>query len=762
MWKAREDGCSIKVRYGKVLFCGANGAGKTNFSNLLLEEEFNPKHVSTEVAKPQQATVAMKAQAFKCDKDGDVIFKKMNIDNEIQQLTSYLPEKYTTPYSQQDATLHNQKDALSDNQQKLKAQRKNRSLKNVWPIQWLFKSKNEENTTKGHEKVMEYNNEKIVSQEKIPEYQKTHTVTESIMSGKLVSSSAVSESSPATQLPEEVWDILTFMDTGGQPQYISMLPAVNSFAMITFIVHKMTGGRKSLDDKFIIKHGNEEGEHSFTPYEHECTYLQLIKTLMSYASVNFFPDKSFLNEIKIFNDQTQSRSISFIGTHSKNVSENDITEIDEVLVDIVKSSNSKNTKVKLNKIYNYLAPIDNKEQNIRINESTKLVDNKDDDTKKYTRPSKIRNYIYEWMEKQDIYEVPIQWLLLELEIRKECESKQCSFITCEAVLKIGREKGLGNDKFIKNGLRFHHLFGVLLYFEEVDGMRELVITNHRWLFEKLTEIVKYSFEPNITLDEDNLSKGIFNESMLNKLHVDEDFEKSGINTKLVNPKMAFLKLLQHLLIIACLNEDSTKYFMPSLLKSSNNVDQQKNIPGKSNFIHLTKDPQSLLIQFESIDATNSFPRGFLCFLVVQLIHSTDWELYKRNTYSNTLTFFKVNDGYYVTLVDKIFFLEIIVTHDDTDMPPIHYEVFKIVKRAISAVGKKLNIVIQLKYGFVCKMCRDSEEVHMTYLSDNNSTTCFCAGQNPTKLKESHKVWLPKVNIKLMDYVYNYSYMYVYW
>ena len=58
MWKAREDGCSIKVRYGKVLFCGANGAGKTNFSNLLLEEEFSPKHVSTEVAKPQQATVA--------------------------------------------------------------------------------------------------------------------------------------------------------------------------------------------------------------------------------------------------------------------------------------------------------------------------------------------------------------------------------------------------------------------------------------------------------------------------------------------------------------------------------------------------------------------------------------------------------------------------------------------------------------------------------------------------------------------------------
>ena len=350
------------------------------------------------------------------------------------------------------------------------------------------------------------------------------------------------------------------------------------------------------------------------------------------------------------------------------------------------------------------------------------------------------------MKKQDVYTVPIQWLLLELEIRKVCESKQCSFITCEQVLKIGREKSLGDDSFIKIGLRFHHLFGVLLYFEEVEGMHEIVITNHQWLFEKLSEIVKYSFEPDIKVDEDDLSKGIFKESMLNKLNIDQDFIDSGFDIKFVNPKKAFLKLLQHLLIIARLNEDSTKYFMPSLLKSSNIIDHQIHIPGKSKFITLKDDPEPLLIQFKSDDATNSFPRGFLCFLVVQLIHSTNWELYKRNTYNNTLTFFKVNDGYYVTLVDKIFFLEIIVTHNDADMPPIHQEVFKIIDRAIFAVGKKLNIVIKLKYGFVCKMCRDSEEAHMTYLSDNNSTICYCTGQNPTKLKESHKVWLLEVNI----------------
>ena len=746
MWKAREDGCSIKVRYGKVLFCGANGAGKTNFSNLLLEAEFNPIHVSTEVAKPQQATVAMKAQVSKSDKDGDVIFKKMNIDDEIQQLMSHLPEKYTKP----DTTPHDQQDTISYHQQHaVNIKTKHKSLKTVWPIRLFYK-----NTSKSHEKVTEFNqNEEknVFDQNKhksVTQKHKSHTLAENIMSSKLVSSNAGSES-VVTQLTDKVWDILTFMDTGGQPQYISMLPAVNSFAMITFIVHKMTGGRESLDEKFMVRHGDKDGEHSFTPYEHECTYLQLIKTLMSYASVNFFPDKSFLNDFKISYNQKQTRSISFVGTHSKNVSENDILEIDEVLADIVKNFNSKNIKVKLNKMHSYLAPVDNKEQSKssterdEITESLKSADHKENDSKKYTNPSRIRGYIYEWMEKQDVYTVPIQWLLLELEIRKECESRQCSLITCEDVLRIGREKSLGDDNFIKTGLRFHHLFGVLLYFEEVKGMHELVITNHRWLFEKLSEIVKYSFEPSITEDEDDLSLGIFKDSMLNKLNIAEDFKNSGINTECLDPKKGFLELLQHLLIIAQMNEDDSKYFMPSLLKSSNNSDHQKCIPGKSNFISLTNDPVSLLVQIESVGTTSSFPRGFLCFLVVQLIHSTNWELYRDNVYNNILTFFKVNGGYYVTLVDKIFFLEIIVTHafDGIDVVPIHHEVFKVIKAAISDVRQRLNIEIKLKYGFMCKMCQDAEETHMTYSLEIDNDCCYCTHQKLTRLEMSHKVWL---------------------
>ena len=64
MLKARDAKHSVLVRYGKVLFCGASAAGKTNFMNLLMEEDFQSSHISTEVLKPQQVAVAIKALLY--------------------------------------------------------------------------------------------------------------------------------------------------------------------------------------------------------------------------------------------------------------------------------------------------------------------------------------------------------------------------------------------------------------------------------------------------------------------------------------------------------------------------------------------------------------------------------------------------------------------------------------------------------------------------------------------------------------------------
>ena len=704
MYKAREDGYAIKVRYGKILLCGANGAGKTNLLNLIMKEKFNPNHVSTEVAKPHQATVVIKAQMIK--HNDEVIFKIMNIDDEIDHLMLYLPKNFIRPLSQK---------------------------------------KSDHNADSEHSK----NQESGATLNK-----KCHTIAETIISGKLVSNKPKiqppneqppeeqppNEQPPEEQPPDKPWDIFTFIDTGGQPQFISMLPVVNVSAMITFIVHKMIkDGKVGLDHKFEVKHGNKKGKSSFRKHNYECTYLQLIKTLISHASVNLLPDERF-DDYKLpdcrHSDSHSKKSISFIGTHSQDISESKINEIDEVLNEAIDYNNNaclENIKRDLNEHYTYLIPVDNKMQN--TSSSTHHGN-----SKKFTDVSKIRSYIYKCIQEQDVYKVPIQWLLLDLEIRKKCKNEEINFITYNDVLQLAKEKSLGEGNFIQSALRFHHLHGVLLYFEDVEGMCDLVITNHQWLFEKLTEIVHYSFTSDKTKEFEDLKKGMFNETMLNELNIDEDFKKCRV----VNPKKSFLQLLQHLLIIAPLKEDVTKYFMPSLLDSYDLSYLQEVIPGDSCFKTLPNDSEPLLIQFEFANKINGFPRGFFCFLTVQLIHAEHWDLYKKNAKQNLITFhMNDHDAYYVTLIDKIFFLEVHVTHESSDMAPIHHEVFTTIKRSLNEVGERLNVIIKIKVGFLCKKCQDTTEEHITYLQENASEHkyCSCIAQEKTRLERSHEVWL---------------------
>ena len=490
---------------------------------------------------------------------------KWNIDDEILQLESYLPEKYAsfTSVPPSASTL-----TLTNNNNNIQAP----------PMQ---------DTELGIKKV-----ENNTEPENNTDNNKLALANVSLQANKL-------NKKPLGK----TWDILTFMDTGGQPQFISMLPAVNSFAMITFIIHKIeSGGQKSLDEIVKVQYGNEKGEISFQVHPHKYTYLQLIETLISYASNVLLPDTKFLDKLKVESKEIENvRSILLVGTHSGDdkLPENHIKDIDNELTKVVEKSGVNHIKPSLNKNYESLVPVDNKIQG----KSSRIQE----DTRRYTKLSAIRSYIQKFLNNQDVIHVPIKWLLLELEIRKVCLAKNCNLISYSDVLKLAKEKKLDyngefgddadieEDQFIKQGLRFHHSFGVLLYFEEIQSMQKLVITNHQWLFNKLSKIVEYSFTCDTREEINDLRKGIFKKLLLGSdcLDVSKDFEDSQIDTKLIDPINAFLKLLEHLLIAAPINENADKYFMPCLLDSSKLIDLNRK--KSTNYV------EPLLIQFKSED-----------------------------------------------------------------------------------------------------------------------------------------------------------------
>ena len=703
MLKARNAKYSVPLRYGKVLLCGATAAGKSNFLNLLMEEDFQSLHISTGVLKPQQVTIATKAVIY--SDDDKVEFKRMNIDDEILQLESYLPEKYTkftsTPLNSSTFTFQ-----VSTQDAKAKF------FKHVEPRSKISEpeSKNVDNT----------------------------------IENKLALANAKSETEKLDKKPHgKIWDILTFMDTGGQPQFISMLPAVNSFAMITFIVHKMeSGGQESLNKIVKVQYGNEKGEISFKMHPHSYTYHQLIETLISYASNILLPDTDFLDKLKVENKNKENiRSVLLVGTHSgdEQLSEDDINNIDKELTKIVKKSGINHIKPSLNKIYQSLVPVDNKIQGKNF-EMQAVVEDK----KRYTKPSEIRSYIQKFLNNQDVIHVPIKWLLLELEIRKVCQEKNCNLISYEDVLKLAKEKQLDyngefgddndidGDQFIKQGLRFHHSFGVLLYFEEVVDMQKIVITNHQWLFNKLSKIVQYSFTCDTQEETKYLTKGIFKKTLLGSdcLDISKDFEDSQIDTESIDPINTFLKLLEHLQIAAPLNETADKYFMPCLLESCNLND----IKPKSQVENI----EPLLIQFKSKDnKTCALPRGVFCFLVVELMMSMKWEPFGQ-AYVNLLILCKKDTAHYITLIDRIFCLEVHVTYENNRI--IHNEVRETINNALQYIGKKLKIHDNLCNGFTCP-CQLIEELHISYLKEDSDKYCWCTENSPTELTDSHTIWL---------------------
>ena len=733
MLKARDAKYSIPIRYGKVLFCGAANAGKSNFLNLLMKEEFQPLHISTEVLKPQQVTIAAIKAVILSNDDDEVEFNKMQIDDEILQLESYLPKIYNTPV----APL--QKIALQEPSQNGPSEDnlpKKHTISTV-PLQKSFL-----------QKPLQYREDEASADNSEIDVDVANVKMKLGDNNKFAIANLKTDKTKLNKkLPGAVWDILTFMDTGGQPQFISMLPAVNSFAMITFIVHKMeTGGQSSLNEIVKVQYGNEKGEVSYKPHPHKYTYLQLIETLISYASNILPPDTKFLNKVTIeCKNHDNTRSVLLTGTHSGDdqLSEDNINDTDVELAKVVKKSGVNHIRPQLNKNYQFLVPVDNKLQG--KNSELQVTEK---DTKRYTDPAVIRRYIRNFLDYQDKIHVPIKWLLLELEIRKVCQQRNCSLMSYYDVLQLSEERQLGyngefgidadidSEQFIKQGLRFHHSFGVLLYFEDVEGMQKLVITNHQWLFNKLSKIVEYSFNCETLEEMEDLKIGIFKRTLLDSgcLDIKKDFKESRIDNESVNPINAFLKLLEYLRIAAPSNKNAMKYFMPCILKSCDLSDLTEKVPQyKANNI------ESLLIQFASTDnKIFSFPRGAFCFLVVELMVSMKWEPCDQ-AYVNLIRLFKKDTAHYITLIDRIFCLEVHVTYRKDNN--VHDEVRKIINEALHTVGRKLKIDSNLCHGFTCNTCQDLEKIHISYLSEDVDSHCWCNKKSVTYLTDSHRLWL---------------------
>ena len=762
--QAKYDGLTINVRHAKVLFCGASCAGKTSFSRLLRNEEHVKAYKSTPAASSQQVLLSDKVNVLGTN------WVSLDSKSETKQVTSRLILKLQSQKGNYEATCTSSINEVSSSLNDSSNATTDFSLpENEQPLHNVPPSTQSISEVTYTRSPNALDNSEL--QETIPDIQypdSTPSEKLSLLPDDEVELAADDDSNSKTQqsgiekqmvsfdidtsvskdIPD-TWDLFTLLDTGGQPEFINMLPAINSSTAITFVVLNISDGKDCLN-KLVTAQYKCEG-YNYDKNNLKYTNMHLLKCLLSSIKVAAVKKDCFHPEIvkQITIDKHPKPVVGIIGTCAdvlkrkifKNYNK-EVNEINKEIKRLVDAIDTDNTLVFWCKADNsFLIPIDN---------TISRKSQKDNFRREIAEEIKrIREHSNEILQKKAQYEIPISWFILELELRNS--DKVCIPLTevkeiCDRIMPSHRKMEMEQ---IIEVLKFYHLYGMLLYFSEVKGMNNFVITNPQWLFINLTKIIMCKCTSNAKDLYDahhieEINKGICSIELLRRINLD----LQGIKLE------SFLNLLIHIKVIAPVStmEKEKIYFMPTILPPCNEesilTKRECGQPAAYLFDRELIHPvEPLLIEF----TFGTIPRGLFGFLVVQLLQDNPgtYEVYGENDHilrrCADFIFFYIKPCWYVSLHDKVSYLELQVRVANKETSH-HYKVLNTFTKALQKVCDEFNWPFHnCRYGFLCRNHKGNDE-HLTLLPTNPPYIdeipkyANCKKQKPTLLGKVHKVW----------------------
>ena len=722
--KAKVQIGKVPVRFIKILFTGSGAAGKTSFSNLLMKKAINKLHHSTNVVQAKHAILVKKAFVIGSkERDSEMkntIWLEMDSDSEITYLRQVLLSS--------NKSLPVQERLSSINQQVQSTEHQNSGRSHTEPEELsdsqATKSKPAPQTQSVSKRFASYFSQapKVKT--------KTLGTFDNLVKSAFVATSSHDALDEPLHHPGEVFNIITLLDTGGQPEYIHLLPTVNIHPMVTFVVHDLS---KSLEDQVLVEY-SEHGKQVFEPYHLRYSNFDMIKFLMSSINDSLERPVCQVPQLVTIPGKNTNSYLCCVGTHADKVTSDMIHNTNCKLTAMVEKLDCK-AAVWSNQDGGVLFPVDN----------TTAGDNeKEDLNSKY-----IRNKIDTIASDKDVFELPITWMLLELEIRRVCSSNAKPYISFRDCVSIASQSNLITDvDQVRSALLYYHLLGILLYYPEVPGLCDYVIVDHQWLFDRLSSIVQFTFKDCSNLSATNKLKynGILCKELIGQLKWEEELKEEY-----------FISLLVEMKIIAPIQrEDGSgeNYFIPYVLPTYTSQSQDDDILSQYGFLQ----GEPLLIQFVS----NLLPRGFFCCLVVQLLQhlQSGWKhlLTQKDTqkdtlhsYSNLITF-RLPSAYFLSLMDRLSYLEVQIRHKETNyyqQYPVHLAVQDVLGSALGSVCEQLSYSHgRLQYGFHCQ-CGEMREEHIATLTRSTPpfhyAMCRYGSIHDTTLNCGHTVWLTEVS-----------------
>ena len=390
-------------------------------------------------------------------------------------------------------------------------------------------------------------------------------------------------------------------DTGGQPEFMDMLPALTIGPALYLLFCKLTD---SLQSKYTVSYRGPSGE-STTPVESTYTVEEVLLTAL--ASVSCF--QAYTDAPEVSSDQatakckellaSHSKSVAYVlGTYADKVEDKQIAEFDEKLQQTIRSTGYYKDLVQFISEDRMILPINN-------------LNGGEDEVKK-VRKILERGMMHHFRQLR----IPAAWLVLSLCLRntKERTAK------LEDVLALGRELGMPEDQ-TKLALWFlHHCAGDLMYFPKLPELEDTVISDTQIVYDSATCLIVDTFK------YDKVGKAAsekFSETGQFSL---EDIKKAtaGVSGDYI-PLQKLVKLLEHLNIIARITPSTSAsqesssssdvtYFMPCILQNATLEQINKFLKSSNPF-----SPATLFIHFKC----GFVPIGVFTALIAYLVQHED-------------------------------------------------------------------------------------------------------------------------------------------
>ena len=433
---------------------------------------------------------------------------------------------------------------------------------------------------------------------------------------------------------------LHLLDTGGQPEFMDILPLLLTCPSLIVIVFNM---KTKLTDRYIVEYVSPDGSRAI-PYESSFTVEEvLLQTLASVAHSSSFSLPLPSDNQPLFEKERLQSVAVFVGTHLDQVSKDQVEKINDFLTCKVQDVSvpdckivSYNTAAKDSSppSYRYLFALNN-----TVPHDPELLT--------------LRNVLTEVLDEEfGSCMVPHSWLMFYLSVRSS-QARILSFQNCR---KIAGGCGISDDNELKLTLWFlSSYWGVFRYYPEVPGLQEIVIVDLQILFDAITKLITRAFEFGRRRQASNVDIlikecGRFPLSELEQLLKIKDF-----NSRTEISVGHFIQLLEHMHIITSITDDTKKakeYFFPCILKpypvERLTVNPEQSIP-------------PLLVVFES----GYCPLGLFNALILELAKCNMWHMarYSRlneetRQYRNKLVYHVGEAEDKVTLIAHPKFIEI--------------------------------------------------------------------------------------------------------